>query len=68
MITCTSVLYTSTHEKRQPIDNNNVTKQIKIMTEILKFDTWMFKIQNKYYFDHERMDAAYNRIAYKINE
>jgi hypothetical protein len=68
MITCTSVLYTSAHEKRQPIDNNNVTKQIKIMTEILKFDAWMFKIQNKYYFDHERMDAAYNRIACTTNE
>ena len=38
------------------------------MTEVLKFDAWMFKIQNKYYFDHERMDAAYNRIACKTNE
>ena len=38
------------------------------MTEVLKFNEWMFKIQNKYYFDHERMEAAYRRIIRTTNE
>jgi hypothetical protein len=31
------------------------------MEEIIKFDEWMFKMQNKYYFDHERMSNAYTK-------
>ena len=38
------------------------------MTEIKKFDEWMFKIRNKYYFDHERMSHAYEKILYPTNE
>jgi hypothetical protein len=37
------------------------------MEEIIKFDEWMFKMQNKYYFDHERMSNAYTKIIKKNN-
>lgn len=43
------------------------TKNI-IMAEIQKFDEWMFKIRNKYYFDHERMAHAYDKILELANE
>lgn len=38
------------------------------MRDIQQFDLWMFKIQNKYYFDHERMSNAYTRILAYTNE
>ena len=28
----------------------------------MKFDEWMWKIKNKFYFDNERMDRAHNRL------
>ena len=37
------------------------------MNNVQKFDEWMFKIQNKFYFDHERMSNAYNRIINNTN-
>ena len=33
----------------------------------MKFDEWMFKMQNKYYFDSERMSNAYTKINEKNN-
>ena len=33
------------------------------MNEIQKFDEWMFKIKNKYYFDFEQMNNAYTKIT-----
>lgn len=38
------------------------------MNSVQKFDEWMFKLRNKYYFDNERMNNAYNRIIEKTNE
>jgi hypothetical protein len=32
------------------------------MEEVTKFDEWMFKIKNIYYFDNERMECAYEKI------
>jgi hypothetical protein len=37
------------------------------MSNVQKFDEWMFKLKNKYYFDHERMSNAYTRIIEKNN-
>jgi hypothetical protein len=35
------------------------------MEDIKKFDDWMFKIKNKYYFDFEKMNVAYYKITNK---
>ena len=32
------------------------------MDEVLRFDEWMFKIKNKYYFDNDRMLLGYQKI------
>ena len=32
------------------------------MEEIQKFDEWMWKIKNKFYFDNDRMNDAYTKI------
>ena len=40
---------------------------INNMEEVIKFDSWMFKLRNKYYFDTEKMNKAYVIIEENCN-